>query len=121
MGQAVSFLREDGRRDPKMGWDPILRQMDHLLEQLGAYDEEQHLDYVFYDVLGDVVCGGFAMPMREGYAQDIYLVTSGELMSLYAANNICKAIAPPRISASEVETDAAMAEESRILAYLFFT
>jgi nitrogenase iron protein NifH len=43
-------------------------------------------------VLGDVVCGGFAMPMREGYAQEIYLVTSGELMSLYAANNICKAI-----------------------------
>jgi len=39
-----------------------------------------------------VVCGGFAMPMREGYAEEIYLVTSGELMSLYAANNICKAI-----------------------------
>jgi nitrogenase iron protein NifH len=39
-----------------------------------------------------VVCGGFAMPMREGYAQEIYLVNSGELMSLYAANNICKAI-----------------------------
>ncbi|MCK7536248.1 MAG: hypothetical protein MZV63_37310 [Marinilabiliales bacterium] len=49
-------------------------------------------DVIVYDVLGDVVCGGFAMPMREGYAQDIYLVTSGELMSLYAANNICKAI-----------------------------
>jgi nitrogenase iron protein NifH len=48
---------------------------------------------ILYDVLGDVVCGGFAMPMREGYAQEIYLVTSGELMSLYAANNICKAIA----------------------------
>ena len=47
---------------------------------------------IVYDVLGDVVCGGFAMPMREGYAQEVYLVTSGELMSLYAANNICKAI-----------------------------
>jgi nitrogenase iron protein NifH len=44
------------------------------------------------DSLGDVVCGGFAMPMREGYAEEVYLVTSGELMSLYAANNICRAI-----------------------------
>ncbi|MDD3573996.1 MAG: Ni-sirohydrochlorin a,c-diamide reductive cyclase ATP-dependent reductase subunit [Methanospirillum sp.] len=60
-----------------------------LLEKLSAFDE----DIIVYDVLGDVVCGGFAMPMRKGYAQEIYLVTSGELMSLYAANNICKAIA----------------------------
>jgi nitrogenase iron protein NifH len=59
-----------------------------LLEKFGALNG----DVVVYDVLGDVVCGGFAMPMREGYAQEIYLVTSGELMSLYAANNICKAI-----------------------------
>ena len=58
------------------------------LEKFGALRG----DVIVYDVLGDVVCGGFAMPMREGYAQDIYLVTSGELMSLYAANNICKAI-----------------------------
>jgi len=48
---------------------------------------------IVYDVLGDVVCGGFAMPMREGYAEEVYLVSSGELMSLYAANNIAKAIA----------------------------
>lgn len=54
-------------------------------------------DVIVYDVLGDVVCGGFAMPMRDGYAEEVYLVTSGELMSLYAANNICKAIA--RLSA----------------------
>jgi nitrogenase iron protein NifH len=60
----------------------------HLLEKFGALAG----DVIVYDVLGDVVCGGFAMPMREGYAQEIYLVTSGELMSLYAANNICKAI-----------------------------
>src|SRR5512139_2596512 len=59
-----------------------------ILEKFGAL----HADVVVYDVLGDVVCGGFAMPMREGYAQEVYLVTSGELMSLYAANNICKAI-----------------------------
>jgi nitrogenase iron protein NifH len=54
------------------------------------YKEE--LDFVFYDVLGDVVCGGFAMPIREGYAQEIYIVASGEYMALYAANNICKGI-----------------------------
>lgn len=61
-----------------------------LLERLGAYTEE--LDYVFYDVLGDVVCGGFAMPIREGKAKEIYIVASGEMMSLYAANNIAKGI-----------------------------
>jgi len=64
----------------------------NLLEQLGAYDEEQNLDYVFYDVLGDVVCGGFAMPIREGKAQEIYIVVSGEMMAMYAANNMCKGI-----------------------------
>lgn len=64
----------------------------NLLEQLGAYDDSQAMDYVFYDVLGDVVCGGFAMPMREGKAQEIYIVVSGEMMAMYAANNICKGI-----------------------------
>jgi nitrogenase iron protein NifH len=65
----------------------------NLLEQLGAYDTNQfETDYVFYDVLGDVVCGGFAMPMREGKAQEIYIVCSGEMMAMYAANNICKGI-----------------------------
>ncbi|PKL70267.1 MAG: nitrogenase iron protein [Methanomicrobiales archaeon HGW-Methanomicrobiales-1] len=62
----------------------------NLLESLGAYTDE--LDYVFYDVLGDVVCGGFAMPIREGKAEEIYIVASGELMALYAANNIAKGI-----------------------------
>jgi nitrogenase iron protein NifH len=64
----------------------------NLLEQLGAYESGQNLDYVFYDVLGDVVCGGFAMPIREGKAQEIYIVVSGEMMAMYAANNICKGI-----------------------------
>jgi len=62
----------------------------NLLERLGAYEDD--LDYVFYDVLGDVVCGGFAMPMREGKAKEIYIVCSGEMMALYAANNISKGI-----------------------------
>jgi nitrogenase iron protein NifH len=60
------------------------------LEKLGAYEDD--LDYVFYDVLGDVVCGGFAMPIREGYAEEIYIVCSGEYMALFAANNISKGI-----------------------------
>lgn len=62
----------------------------NLLESLGAYTKDT--DYVLYDVLGDVVCGGFAMPIREGKAKEIYIVCSGEMMSLYAANNICKGI-----------------------------
>ncbi len=64
----------------------------NLLEQLGAYDDDWDLDYVFYDVLGDVVCGGFAMPIRDGKAEEIYIVCSGEMMAMYAANNICKGI-----------------------------
>ena len=51
----------------------------NLLEQLGAYAESEKLDYAFYDVLGDVVCGGFAMPIREGKAKEIYIINeSGE-------------------------------------------
>jgi nitrogenase iron protein NifH len=64
----------------------------NMLEQLGAYDQGEPLDYAFYDVLGDVVCGGFAMPIREGKAEEIYIVVSGEMMAMYAANNICKGI-----------------------------
>jgi len=64
----------------------------NMLEQLGAYAENEKLDYVFYDVLGDVVCGGFAMPIRDGKADEIYIVVSGEMMAMYAANNICKGI-----------------------------
>ena len=62
----------------------------NFLEEEGAYEED--LDFVFYDVLGDVVCGGFAMPIRENKAQEIYIVCSGEMMAMYAANNISKGI-----------------------------
>ena len=61
----------------------------NFLEENGAYDG---MDYVSYDVLGDVVCGGFAMPIRENKAQEIYIVMSGEMMAMYAANNISKGI-----------------------------
>ena len=62
-----------------------------LLEDLRLF-ETYRPDVVLYDVLGDVVCGGFAAPIREGYAQKVLIVTSGEKMALYAANNICTAV-----------------------------
>lgn len=62
----------------------------NLMEDLGAYTDD--LDYVFYDVLGDVVCGGFAMPIRDGKAEEVYIVTSGEMMAVYAANNISRGL-----------------------------
>ncbi len=62
----------------------------NFLEEEGAYTDD--LNFVFYDVLGDVVCGGFAMPIRENKAQEIYIVCSGEMMAMYAANNIAKGI-----------------------------
>jgi nitrogenase iron protein NifH len=62
-----------------------------LLEDLKLFDTYQP-DVVLYDVLGDVVCGGFAAPIREGYAEQVLIVTSGEKMALYAANNIRSAV-----------------------------
>jgi nitrogenase iron protein NifH len=62
-----------------------------LLEDLELF-EEWKPDVVLYDVLGDVVCGGFAAPIREGYAGQVLIVTSGEKMALYAANNIYQAV-----------------------------
>ena len=63
----------------------------NLLEDLELF-ETYKPDVVLYDVLGDVVCGGFAAPIREGYASKVLIVTSGEKMSLYAANNINSAV-----------------------------
>ncbi len=62
----------------------------NLLEELGAYSD--NLDFIFYDVLGDIMCGGFAAPIQEGNVKEVYIVVSGELMSLRAANNICGGI-----------------------------
>ena len=62
-----------------------------LLEDLKLF-ETWKPDVVLYDVLGDVVCGGFAAPIREGYAEKVLIVTSGEKMALYAANNISSAV-----------------------------
>jgi nitrogenase iron protein NifH len=62
-----------------------------ILKDLKAFDV-YGVDAVIYDILGDVVCGGFAQPIRAGYAQEIYLLCSGSFMSIYAANNIAKGI-----------------------------
>jgi nitrogenase iron protein NifH len=62
-----------------------------LLKRMGLYDESD-LDVIIYDVLGDIVCGGFGLPLRRGLADDVFIVTSADFLSIYAANNICKGI-----------------------------
>ena len=89
-GQNVDCIEVGG---PKPGVGCAGRGLGRLfeeLEEMSIFDEDY--DYIFYDVLGDVVCGGFAVPMRSGYAEEVYVVTSGEFMSLYAANNIARGI-----------------------------
>ena len=68
----------------------IIAALEKLAEK-GAY-ETYKPDVVFYDVLGDVVCGGFSMPMRSGYADRVFIITSGENMAIHAAANIAMAI-----------------------------
>lgn len=68
----------------------IIAALEKLAEK-GAYAVYQP-DVVIYDVLGDVVCGGFSMPMRGGYADKVFVITSGENMALHAAANIAMAI-----------------------------
>ena len=62
-----------------------------LLKRLGLYDES-NLDVIIYDVLGDIVCGGFGLPLRRGLADDVFIVTSADYLAIYAANNIAKGI-----------------------------
>lgn len=62
-----------------------------LLKRLNAFEAFKP-DVVIYDVPGDVVCGGFAMPLRKGLADEVYIITSADYLALYAANNICKGI-----------------------------
>ena len=91
-GYAGSLCVECGGPKPGMGCAGrgIIAAFD-TLERLGAI-KRYSPDVIIYDVLGDVVCGGFAMPIRNGYAKDVFIVTSGEMMSLYAANNIAEAV-----------------------------
>jgi nitrogenase iron protein NifH len=82
---------ESGGPEPGVGCAGrgVITAID-LMESNGAYTPD--LDFAFFDVLGDVVCGGFAMPIRDGKAQEVYIVASGEMMAIYAANNICKGL-----------------------------
>lgn len=91
-GYANIFCVEAGGPLPGTGCAGrgIISALEKLSEK-GAY-EVLNPDVVLYDVLGDVVCGGFTMPMRPGYAEYVFVVTSGENMSLYAAANIATAV-----------------------------
>jgi len=87
------FCAESGGPDPGLGCGGKgVSESIEALVKMNVF-KELELDAVVYDVLGDVVCGGFSMPIRQGYAEETYLVSSGELEALFAASNICKAIA----------------------------
>ncbi|WP_414756021.1 nitrogenase reductase [Anabaena sp. CCY 9910] len=92
-GWGKTFCVESGGPEPGVGCTgrSVITSIG-VLEQLGAYDEKLQLDYTFYDGLSSVVCSGFVMPMREKKAQEVYIVTSGESLSLYTINNICRGI-----------------------------
>lgn len=77
---------------PKPGVGCAGRGIITAFELLEKFHIKENYDLIIYDVLGDVVCGGFAVPIRREYADTIFLVTSGEYMSLYAANNILRGI-----------------------------
>jgi nitrogenase iron protein NifH len=87
------FCAESGGPEPGLGCGGkgVVEAIE-ALKHLNVF-EVLKLDVVLYDVLGDVVCGGFSMPIREGHADEVYIVSSGELEVLFAASNICKAVA----------------------------
>ena len=90
------------------------------LKRLGL--RASSFDVVLYDVLGDVVCGGFAVPLRKEYADAVFLVTSGEYMALYAANNILRGIqnledAVPRVAGIIFNSRGLIVEEERVFAF----
>lgn len=86
------FCCEAGGPEPGVGCAG--RGIITAIETLRNYDAFNifNPEFVMYDVLGDVVCGGFAMPIRTGLAEEIYVITSGEMMALYACNNIFRGI-----------------------------
>ena len=77
---------------PKPGVGCAGRGIITAFELLETLHIKDNYDMIVYDVLGDVVCGGFAVPIRREYSDSIFIVTSGEYMSLYAANNILRGI-----------------------------
>lgn len=91
-GYAGVICAEAGGPAPGVGCAGrgIITALENL-EKKGIYEVCQP-DVVLYDVLGDVVCGGFSMPMRDGYADQVFIITSGENMAIYAAANIAMAV-----------------------------
>ena len=87
------YCAESGGPEPGIGCGGkgVIEAIE-TLEKMHIIDEYE-IDHVVYDVLGDVVCGGFSLPIRQGYAQETYPVISGELESVYQACNVCRAIA----------------------------
>ena len=77
---------------PEPGTGCAGRGIAVALDQIRQKNLLEDTDAVIFDVLGDVVCGGFSMPLRESIAEEVYLVTTSDYMSLYAANNICRGI-----------------------------
>jgi nitrogenase iron protein NifH len=92
-GYGTTLCVESGGPEPGVGCAGrgIITSIN-MLEQLGAYDHRLVSTTCSTMCLGDVVCGGFAMPIRDGKAEEIYIVCSGEMMAMYAANNIAKGI-----------------------------
>ncbi len=90
-GVAGVHCIETGGPEPGVGCAGRgITKMFETLRELGLPGDRY--DVVVCDVLGDIVCGGFAVPMRSGFANEIYIVLSGEVMAMYAANNICRAV-----------------------------
>ena len=86
------FCTEAGGPEPGVGCGGKgVIEAIKTLEQLEVFDQVKP-DLVIYDILGDVVCGGFSQPIRDGFAEDVYIVTSGELEALYQAVNVMGAI-----------------------------
>ena len=117
-GSAGVLCAEAGGPEPGIGCAGrgILTTFD-TLRKLGA--DAIETDYRIYDVLGDVVCGGFAVPLRGEYADGIILVTSGEFMSMYAANNIMKGLrnfdtGRPRLIGIELNSRGVEGEEESV-------
>ncbi len=91
-GYGGVYCVESGGPEPGVGCAGrgVIAAID-ILDKLGAF-EKINPDVVIYDILGDVVCGGFAMPLQKNLADEVYIVTTSDPMALYAANNICKGI-----------------------------
>lgn len=115
-GYKGALCVEAGGPEPGVGCAGrgIITTFDFLREN---GDGRLDADLVLYDVLGDVVCGGFAVPLRKGYADTVYIVTSGEFMSIYAANNILRGSSnydPDRIGGLVFNSRGDPDEESRV-------